>query len=116
MPRVVAIVELLLQFVVQLIASGLTTAWAIVRPGAPPTAGLVRVRFANLDARGAALLGCMLTLTPGTTTVDVDMERGELMLHLLDVSQARDAVTGLRRFEASLRRVFPARGPTRRPT
>jgi multisubunit Na+/H+ antiporter MnhE subunit len=113
MRRMVAIVELTLQFVVQLVASGLTTAWSIVRPGALPTAGLVRMRFSNLDARGAALLAGMTTLTPGTTAIDIDMERGELLLHLLDVSQASGTVTGLRRrFEVPLRHIFPARRPT----
>jgi multisubunit Na+/H+ antiporter MnhE subunit len=115
MQRLLAIVELMRQFVVQLVTSGLATAWAILRPGEPPASGIVRTRFTNLDERGAALLGCMVTLTPGTTTIDIDMERGELLLHLLDVSQARDAVTGLRRFEVPLRHLFPARGPTRRP-
>lgn len=113
MQRFVAVLSLAVQFVLQLVVSGLTTAWAIVRPGAPPTAGLIRMRFSDLDARGAALLGCLTTLTPGTTAVDIDMARGEMLLHLLDVSDADATVRELRkRFEAPLRRIFPARRTT----
>lgn len=112
MKRYVAAGSLTLQFLVQLVMSGFTTAWSIVRPGAPPTAGLVRMRFSDLDPRGAALLGCMTTLTPGTTAVDIDMARGEMLLHLLDVSGADATVAGLRRrFEVPLRLLFPARRP-----
>jgi multisubunit Na+/H+ antiporter MnhE subunit len=110
MDRLIAAVTLVTQFVIAVVVSGITTAWSIVRPGKAPVPGLVRMKFSDLDPVGAALLGCMTTLTPGTTTVDVDMERGELLLHLLDASDPAKTVADIReQFERRMQRIFPAR-------
>jgi multisubunit Na+/H+ antiporter MnhE subunit len=110
MARIVAALLLVVQFGFQLVVSGLATAWAIVRPGAPPVPGLVRMKFTGIAPVGAALLGCMTTLTPGTTAIDIDMDRGELLLHLLDASDPERTVREIRqRFERHIQRIFPAR-------
>lgn len=102
---------LLAVFVAELVVSGLATAWLIVRPGPAPEAGLMRIGYADLDEQGAAVLGALITLTPGTTTLDIDLERRELLLHLLDASDRQAAAASIhRRFERPLRRLFPAEG------
>jgi multisubunit Na+/H+ antiporter MnhE subunit len=109
MSRILTAILLLARFLWQVLASGLATAWLIVRPGRRPRPALIRMRFEQLNETGAALLGCMITLTPGTTTIDIDMERGELLIHLLDDSDPPAAVAGIRKqFESSLQRLFPA--------
>lgn len=107
MPRLLAALGLLAVFLFELVRSGLVTAWQIVRPGQPPEPGLIRISFSRLDPRGAAVLGAMITLTPGTTTIDVDLERGEMLLHLLDASDPPSVARSIRRrFERPLQRVF----------
>ncbi|MGY6518406.1 MAG: Na+/H+ antiporter subunit E [Lysobacteraceae bacterium] len=101
---------LLLRFLWQVVTSGITTAWVIVRPGQRPQPGLIRMRYDNLSDFGVSVMGCMISLTPGTTTIDIDTERRELLLHLLDASSASAAVAGIRReFEAPLQRMYPER-------
>jgi len=101
---------LLAIFLKSVVVSGLQTLRIIVVTGVTgrrPQAGLVRVRFAPMTENGATLLGCLISLTPGTTTVDIDMERCEMILHLLDVSGAEAAVAGIRSdFEPSIVRLF----------
>lgn len=102
-------VSLLATFLWQIVASGTVTAWIIVRPGVRPTPALVRMRFAGLSETGAALLGCMITLTPGTTTIDIDMARGEMLLHLLDGADPAAALASVHAdFERPLRVLCPA--------
>lgn len=105
--------RLMLVFLADVLWSGLLTAWIIVRPGARPRPGLMRMPFSGLDPRGAAVLGGLITLTPGTTTIDVELRadgNGELLLHLLDASDREDAARTIRRrFEAPLRRIFPSK-------
>jgi len=97
-------------FLYEVVHSGLTTAWLIAGPGPVPTPGLVRVGFTDLDARGAAVLGALITLTPGTTAIDIDLDRGELLLHLLDASDPHSVAASIhRRFERPLRHLFPAK-------
>jgi multisubunit Na+/H+ antiporter MnhE subunit len=63
--------------------------------------------FAPMSDTGATLLGCLITLTPGTTTVDVDMEQRFLTLHLLDGRDPETAVAGIRMdFERYIIEIF----------
>ncbi len=119
MNKPIAAVVLLLRFLRAVVVSGLQTVRVILASGLPggrpPPVALVRVRFAPMSAHGAALLGCMVSLTPGTTTIDIDMERRELLLHVLDASDTDGLVQGIRRdFEPGLVALFgePATGGT----
>jgi len=107
----VAAVVLLARFLKAVVMSGIQTVQVIVRSSvgekpAPPAAFL-RVRFAPMSPWGATLLGCMITLTPGTTTLDIDMEKRELLLHVLDASDTDAVVDGIRTdFEPGLIALF----------
>lgn len=107
----VAVVVLPLRFAWALVTSGVRTVGVILRTGLrlgpPPPAGFVRMAFAPMSARGAALLGCMITLTPGTSVIDVDLEAREMLLHMLDTSDAASVVEAIRReFEPGLVALF----------
>jgi len=52
-----------------------------------PRSGLVRVAYGDLPESAALLLGVLVSLTPGATTVDIDPQRREFLLHLLDLEQ-----------------------------
>ena len=95
MGRVAAAGTLLLRFLWQVLVSGVSTARIVLRRGRPP-AGLIRMGFAPMSETGAALLGCLVTLTPGTTVIDIDMARREMLLHLLDLSRAEATVASIR--------------------
>jgi multisubunit Na+/H+ antiporter MnhE subunit len=110
----VAAVLLLLRFLLAVVVSGFQTVGVILRASfgsrRPPPAAFVRVRFAPMSEQGAALLGCMVTLTPGTTTIDIDMHSRELLLHVLDASDTDAVVDGIRRnFEPGLVTLFGSR-------
>lgn len=112
--RVPPALALIAVFLGQVIVSGLTTTWLIVKPGRRPTPGLMRIPYAGIDPTGAALLGGLITLTPGTTTLDIDLERRELLVHLLDASNPELAAREIHlRFERPMRRIFPM--PPMRP-
>lgn len=109
--RFVAAVTLLGLFIWELLTSGLATAWAIIRPGARPRPGLVRLDYGDLEPLGAALLGSMMTLTPGTTTIDIDLQRRELLVHLLDASHAEATARKIqRRLQRRIAQLLPAKG------
>lgn len=105
--RPVRVSRLLLRFAVHCVLAGVTTA-RIILLRTPPPAGLVRLPFAPMSATGAAVLGALVTLTPGSTTIDIDMERRELLLHLLDVRAAEATLAAVRRdFERDISALFP---------
>jgi multisubunit Na+/H+ antiporter MnhE subunit len=109
--KLMAAMVLLLRFLKAVVVSGFQTVGVILRASfgsrRPPAAAFVRVRFAPMSEQGAALLGCMVTLTPGTTTIDIDMASRELLLHVLDASDTDAMVEGIRRdFEPGLLTLF----------
>jgi multisubunit Na+/H+ antiporter MnhE subunit len=104
--RLSAAVVLPLRFLWAVLVCGAQTVRVIVaaglRVGPLRPAAFVRVRFAPMSETGAALLGCMISLTPGTTVIDIDMDAREMVLHLLDTSDVRSAVRTIRQFEPGL--------------
>jgi multicomponent K+:H+ antiporter subunit E/multicomponent Na+:H+ antiporter subunit E len=108
MTRLPVAALLLLRFLWQVGVSGLATARVVLRPGPLPRAGLIRMEFAPMSEAGAALLGCLVTLTPGTTVIDIDPGRREMLLHVLDLTQAEAAVASIRHeFEQYVARLLP---------
>jgi multisubunit Na+/H+ antiporter MnhE subunit len=110
MMRPLAAGVLLVRFAWQVVMAGITTAWIIVRPGARPQPALVRMSLGKVDATGAAVLASLVTLTPGTTAIDIDLGRRQLLLHVLDSHAAARTVAGIRRqFERYVEVLFPER-------
>jgi len=55
----------------------------------------------------ATLLGSIVSLTPGTVSIDIDRERWVLLVHALHVDDAAAAIAAIKtRYEAPIRRVF----------
>jgi len=55
----------------------------------------------------ATVLASIITLTPGTLSVDIDRDRRVLLVHALDVTDVPDAIATIkRRYEAPLREIF----------
>jgi multisubunit Na+/H+ antiporter MnhE subunit len=104
-----AIGVLALRFAAAIVTGGFVTAWFIVRPGKRPDPALLRLRCTGLTDVGTVLLAGIVTLTPGSTTIDLDLARGELLLHVLDGSDPAAVAADIRRhFERPLRLLFPA--------
>jgi multisubunit Na+/H+ antiporter MnhE subunit len=110
MRRIGAGVVLPLRFLAAVVTAGLQTARTILHLGhTVPRPGFVRLTFAPLTPTGAALLGALVTLTPGTTVIDIDVERCELLLHMLDTEHLAQATAAIRRdFEPALQAWFGA--------
>lgn len=107
MTRPVAAITLALRFFLAVIRSGVQTTITILRPDPGMTPGFIDYEFEPMTEIGATLLGSLITLTPGTTTVDIDMEARRLLVHLLDTRGADAARAEIRsEFETPIRVLF----------
>jgi len=105
--RPVIAIRLLLRFAGHCVLAGAVTARIILMRTAPP-AGLVTLRFAPMSPAGAAVLGALVTLSPGSTTIDINLERREMLLHLLDIRVTAATLAAIRRdFEEDVCALFP---------
>lgn len=91
-----ALLSLIWHFLRDMVLGGLTTLGIILSPRAPQP-GWLRLAYGNLPEGYAALLGALICLTPGSTTVHIDTRRREILLHVLDVTQADVTLTALER-------------------
>lgn len=108
MTRVTAVLQLLFRFVSQVIMGGATTAWLIVRPGPRPSPALARMSFGRLSPTGAILMAALVSLSPGTTAIEVDLESRTILLHLLDGTDPGASIARIRdMFERPLGALFP---------
>lgn len=94
----------------RVVIAGLSTAWLIVWHRSTLSPAIVRLEYDGLSHTGAVLYACMLSLTPGTSAIGLDVARRSLLLHVLDGGRAdrvrRDA---RRHLETRLKTLFPER-------
>lgn len=108
MSRLAAALTLVLRFLVQVVVSGIATARLILTGNAGLRPALIRYGYAPMNERGASLLAVLVTLTPGTTVIDIDPARREMLLHVLDSAGADAALADIRRdFERHVAALFP---------
>lgn len=89
--------RLLVNFMKELVLSGWATARVILAPRGQVQPGFARLDYGDLGPGAASLLGMLATLTPGTTSLAIDTERREILLHLLDASQAEATLAAIQR-------------------
>lgn len=110
-PRVVrpgAWLRLLGRLLADILTANLSVAAIILRPGYRPRSALVDYPLSVRDAVPVTLLSSIISLTPGTVTVDVDRSRRLLRIHCLDLDDEQALVARIRgRYEALLEEIFP---------
>jgi len=90
-----------------IVAANLVVARQILGPTSRLRPGFLEVPLDLRDPFPATLLGSIVSLTPGTVSVDIDRERWVLLVHALHVEDASAAVAEIKaRYEAPIRRVF----------
>jgi multisubunit Na+/H+ antiporter MnhE subunit len=104
MTRSRALLMLLTNLLKELILSGWSTARVILAPRGQVQGGFACLDYGDLGPDAASLLGVLATLTPGTTSLEIDTDRHEIRLHILDASQTETTLAAIRRdFVAPLR-------------
>ena len=113
MSKPMAAIRLTRHFLVAVVRAGIQTTKIILRPDPKMDPGFFEYFFEPMTEVGATLLGSLITLTPGTTTVDINMEKGRLWVHLLDLRGLDDARREIRSdFEEPILELFGT-GPRR---
>ena len=110
MKKFFAALHLLLIFLRAIIASGVDTLRVILRHGLGrplPPARFVSMPFTPMSEMGASLLANMISLTPGTTAIDIDMKNRQIIMHVLDATDVQGVVDSVRTmFEPDLITLF----------
>ncbi|MCG8583472.1 MAG: Na+/H+ antiporter subunit E [Pirellulales bacterium] len=97
MRSVINIAKLVFNFFKDVVLSGGSTAVLILRNASCAESGTTKMSYGDLGPNAASLLGCLISLTPGTTTIEMDLERREFLIHLLDLRQRDATIATIRR-------------------
>lgn len=109
-PRVVRPLRGVLLFV-RVVGDILIANWQVARLVIGPLERL-RPAFVEIpieidDPFIATLLGSIVSLTPGTVSIEIDRERRILMVHALDVEDKSETIAKIKsRYEAPLKKIF----------
>jgi len=110
MNKLPVLLLLLWRFASTMLISAWATSRIILVSSDAPRRGFARFAYDDLDEAGVVLLAALVTLAPGTSTVDIDPKRRELLLHVLDSDDIETTLSALRRdFLLPLRSLFGAR-------
>lgn len=90
-----------------IVAANIVVARQVLGPLDRIRPGFVEVPLDLDDPFVATLLAGIVTLTPGTVSIDVDMERRVLSLHALDVPDPATLIAEIKsRYEVPLKEIF----------
>ena len=108
MKLLLAWIRVALTFVVELAKSTAATIRAVLGPTERLRPAILAVPLDVRSPGGTVLFADMVTLTPGTTSLDVSADGRTLYVHVLDAPDREAAIAGMKStLEARAREVLP---------
>ncbi|CAN5263388.1 hypothetical protein BH20ACT8_BH20ACT8_07670 [soil metagenome] len=89
-------------FLKELVAANLRVAWEVVTPTHYMRAGIVKIPTRARSDTELVLYANLISLTPGTLTIEVDAQREHLYVHTLYVPSREEFVDRMADFENRL--------------
>ncbi|MBT3150223.1 Na+/H+ antiporter subunit E [Streptomyces sp. CHD11] len=89
-PRPLSIGRLAAHLLIDLVRSGLTVAWQVVRHGGRTTSAIIEVPLRVDSDLLVTAVAEVTTVTPGTVVTEIDRGRGLLYVHVLPAHDDRD--------------------------
>ncbi len=107
--RLGSALRLLLSFVIALLGSAISVAREAFRPRLAIRPAFLRYPIRDRSPGAVTALASMISLTPGTLSLDVSQDRDELYIHVLQSGNGSDTVRDdiRARLEGPLNRAFP---------
>ena len=90
MKRLIALVDLGLFYMKEVIQSNVALARDVLLPGRRLRPGIVRIDTNALSERQMVVLANLVTMTPGTLTIGLSVETRQLVIHTLYANRAAE--------------------------
>ena len=86
---------LIMNFFKSAILSGWQTAGIILMKPDATRGGMLKMTYTDLSPVQASLVGAMITLAPGTSTIEIDVQHQVFTLHLLDLDSSEETLQAI---------------------
>jgi multicomponent Na+:H+ antiporter subunit E len=97
-------------FIWECLKANIDVAYRVIHPDLPIRPGTIKVKTGLKSDTGLTFLANSVTLTPGTTSVDIDKDNGFIYIHWLYVREDYDksamTLAVVEKFENILKRIF----------
>ena len=100
-------------FTYQVFSASVDVAKIVLNPRYRIESAVVRVPVQTRDKRLITLIGCLLTLTPGTLALDYRSRTGEMFVHVLDTRSVESVAGAIANIEQRLMRWVQPLGESR---
>lgn len=91
----------------KLVQASVFLAWEVITPANRINAAVVAIPMLCRSPAMLTFVGSMVSLVPGTITIDADAEAGELYVHILHLGTVEGFRAEVRRLEVLTLRAFP---------
>jgi len=85
LPRFLQFIKYLFVFLWEMIKANLHVAYIVLHPMLPIKPGIVKIKTRLTKESALTVLANSITLTPGTMSVDINPETGEIYIHWIDI-------------------------------
>lgn len=103
-------IQYVLVFAWECLKANIDVAFRVIHPDLPIRPGTIRVRTVLKSDIALTFLANSITLTPGTTTIDIDKHKGYVYVHCLCVDKMYDRgiakLAVMEKFENILKKIF----------
>lgn len=104
--RPLAAVWLVIYFIIKLVEAASRIAWEVITPGSRVAPAVVNVQLRTKTPAIAILVANLVSLTPGTLTLEADGETMQLKVHVLQLHTIEEARQAVLEFERLSMRAF----------
>lgn len=104
--RPLAAVWLVIYFTIKLVEAAAQIAWEVITPGSRVAPAIVNVQLRTRTPAIAILVANLVSLTPGTLTLEADETSMKLKVHVLQLVTIEEARKAVREFERLSMRAF----------
>ena len=99
--------EALLFFLKELVVANFQVTLCILKPNRKLRPAIIRLPLDLISPKGITILANLITLTPGTLTLEVSPDRQALFVHVIDCVSSKDVCASIKNgFERRLIRIF----------
>ncbi len=88
--KMVGLVKLAIFFIWELLVSSLKVAWSVVTPLRYSKPGIISVPLDEMSDTELTVLGNLISLTPGSLSLDISEDRRHLVVHAMFIEDPED--------------------------
>ncbi len=104
--KIVYSIEFLFFYILKVLQANVELAWHIMRPKLHMAPGIIRVPVGLKHDQALLLLMNMISMTPGTLTIDLEEDKKHIYVHSLFLSDHAKSMQQVKQLEKRIAKLF----------